>query len=231
MRRIVIECNVRGRDLGGFVDELGAGLTHIQRGLPTGYRIDIGGQFENQRRAMRRLAWVVPLAVGLICVFLFVAFGALRPAVLVLLNLPFALVGGVWVLFAGDIALSVSAAVGFVVLFGIAVENGVVLVSFFRQLTARGLGIDQAVIEGCLLRLRPLLMTTMTSLLGLAPMLFSSGSGSEIQRPLAAVVLGGLVTSTGLTLFVLPVLYHLVEGRFGPPPSCPEPTSEAAAGA
>jgi len=213
MRRLVVECNVRGRDLGGFVEDLRGRLSALERGLPTGYRIDIGGQFENQRRAMVRLSFVVPLSIGLVLVLLFAAFGSLRRALMVIANLPFALVGGVLVLYFGGINLSVSAAVGFIALFGIAVENGVVLVTFFNQIRGCGRPVDEAVREGCMLRVRPLLMTTTTTLLGLTPLLFASGAGSEIQRPLAAVVLGGLVTSTALTLLVLPVIYAMVEGR------------------
>jgi cobalt-zinc-cadmium resistance protein CzcA len=211
MRRLVVECNVRGRDLGGFVEELRERLSPVERGLATGYRVDIGGQFENQRRAVRRLSWVVPLSIGLVFLLLFIAFGSVRRALMVIANLPFALVGGVLVLFLADINLSVSAAVGFIALFGIAVENGVVLVTFIGQLEERGRSVREAVREGCLLRVRPLLMTTTTTLFGLTPMLLAGGSGSEIQRPLAAVVLGGLVTSTVLTLVVLPVVYVLVE--------------------
>ena len=213
MRRVVVECNVRGRDLGSFVDDLRQRLSPVQGALASGYRIDIGGQFENQQRAMRRLSWVVPLSIGLIFVLLFSAFGSVRRALVVVVNLPFALVGGVLVLFLAKINLSVSAAVGFIALFGIAVENGVVLVSFFNQLLSEGKTVGQAVREGCLLRVRPLLMTTLTTLLGLSPLLLATGSGSEIQRPLAAVVLGGLVTSTALTLVVLPVIYSMVEER------------------
>jgi cobalt-zinc-cadmium resistance protein CzcA len=162
---------------------------------------------------MGRLAWVVPLTIGLIFVFLFGAFGSLRRALVVLANLPFALIGGVCVIILARFNLSVSAVVGFIALLGIAVENGVVLVAFFNQLLARGRSVEQAVKEGCLLRLRPLLMTTLTTLFGLAPMLLATGSGSQIQRPLAAVVLCGLASSTLLTLIVLPVIYAIVEGR------------------
>jgi cobalt-zinc-cadmium resistance protein CzcA len=185
----------------------------LERSLPAGYRLEIGGQFENQERAMRRLSWVVPLAIGLIFLLLFAAFGSLRPALVVIMNLPFALVGGVLVLVLGQINLSVSAVIGFIALFGIAVENGVVLVSFFNQLRSKGLSLDEAIRRGCSLRVRPLLMTTMTTVLGLSPMLLAQGAGAEIQRPLAAVVLGGLTTSTALTLFILPVVYALVERR------------------
>ena len=211
MRRIVVECNIRGRDLGSFVEDLRARLAPVKERLPNGYRVDIGGQFENQQRATRRLSWVVPLSIGLIFILLYSAFGSFRRALVVVLNLPFALVGGVLVLFFSGINLSVSATVGFIALFGIAVENGLVLVSFFNQLMERGMSAGEAVRRGCMLRVRPLLMTTMTTLLGLTPLLFATGSGSEIQRPLAAVVLGGLVTSTALTLVVLPVIYAMVE--------------------
>lgn len=216
MRRIVVECNVRGRDLGSFVDELRGRLRPIEAELPPGWRIDIAGQFENQRRAMNRLMVVVPLSIALIFLLLASALRSVRRALAVILNLPFALVGGVLVLFFAGIELSVPAAVGFIALFGIAVENGVVLVSFFDQLQREGRGVAEAVREGCLLRVRPLLMTTATTLLGLTPLLLSRGSGAEIQRPLAAVVLGGLATSTLLTLFVLPVIYRWLEGRREP---------------
>ena len=213
MRRLVVECNVRGRDLGSFVEDLRPALAAVQKSLPSGYGLDIGGQFENQQRAMKRLQWVVPLTVGLIFILLFSAFGSLRSSLVVLVNLPFALVGGVLVLFIADIPLSVSATVGFIALLGLAVENGVVLVSFFNHLLARGRSVSEAVQEGCMLRVRPLLMTTLTTLLGLTPMLLARGSGAEIQRSVAAVVLGGLATSALLTLFVLPVIYSMVEQR------------------
>jgi len=213
MRRIVIECNVRDRDLGSFVDELQERLAPVRASLPTGYRIDIGGQFENQQRAMARLSWVVPLSIGLIFILLLSAFGSIGRSLVVLANLPLALVGGVFVLAIGGLPLSVSAIVGFIALFGIAVENGVVLVAFFNQLLAEGKPLREAVYQGCLLRVRPLLMTTMTTLLGLTPMVLATGSGAEIQRPLAAVVLGGLASSTILTLFVLPALFLMVEER------------------
>ena len=209
MRRVVVECNVRGRDLGGFVADLRSKLQPLQRALPPGNRLDIGGQFENQRRAMKRLSWVVPLSLGLIFVFLFSAFGSLRRALVVMVNLPFALVGGVLVLYLWGINLSVSAAVGFIALFGIAVENGVVLVTFFNQLVGRGRTVREAVRQGCAMRLRPLLMTTLTTLLGITPVLLASGSGAEIQRPLAAVVLGGLATS----LVGVPSLVALARSR------------------
>ena len=162
---------------------------------------------------MQRLAIVVPASILLIFLMLFSAFDSARSALLVLLNLPFALVGGILAIFLAKINLSVSSIVGFIALFGIAVENGTVLVTFFNQLRDQGMDVVEAVKKGCELRFRPLLMTALTTLLGLTPLLYASGSGSEIQRPLATVVLGGLVSSMLLTLIVLPVLYSIVESR------------------
>ncbi len=213
MRRVVAECNVRGRDMGSFVGEVRAAIGPIVENLPSGYFVDFGGQFENQQRAMQRLAVVVPVSILLIFLMLFSAFDSMRSALLVLLNLPFALVGGILAIFLAKINLSVSSVVGFIALFGIAVENGTVLVAFFNQLRDQGMDALEAVKKGCELRFRPLLMTALTTLLGLTPLLIASGSGSEIQRPLAAVVLGGLVSSMLLTLIVLPVLYSIVESR------------------
>ncbi len=213
MRRVVVECNIRGRDMGSFVAEIQRKIRPITESLPTGYFVRIGGQFENQQRAMRRLAIVVPISVLLIFLMLFSAFGSIRSALLVLANLPFALVGGILAIYLLDINLSVSAAVGFIALFGIAVENGTVLVTFFNQLRQQGMSTIDAVKQGCDLRFRPLLMTALTTLLGLVPMIYATGSGSEIQRPLATVVLGGLASAMVLTLFVLPALYCIVENR------------------
>ncbi len=213
MRRVVVECNIRGRDMGSFVGEVREAIGPIVQGLPSGYFVDFGGQFENQQRAMQRLAIVVPVSILLIFLMLFSAFDSARSALLVLLNLPFALVGGILAIFLANINLSVSSVVGFIALFGIAVENGTVLVAFFNQLRDQGMDAVEAVKRGCELRFRPLLMTALTTLLGLTPLLYASGSGSEIQRPLAAVVLGGLVSSMLLTLIVLPVLYSIVESR------------------
>jgi len=215
MRRMVVECNIRGRDTGGFVEEVRQKIGPIVNGLPPGTFVTYGGQFENQQRAMRRLAVVVPLSVLLIFLMLFSAFDSLRSALLVLLNLPFALVGGILSMVILDIHLSVSSIIGFIALFGIAVENGTVLVSFFNQLRRGGMRTDEAVRQGCDLRFRPLVLTALTTLLGLLPLLVATGSGSEIQRPLAAVVLGGLVSSTALTLIVLPALYSLVHADAG----------------
>jgi cobalt-zinc-cadmium resistance protein CzcA len=214
MRRVVVECNIRGRDLGGFVAEAQRELQALTLALPTGYFIEYGGQFENQQRAMRRLSVVVPVSILLIFVMLFSALGSFRSALLVLVNLPFALVGGILTMVALKITLSVSTAIGFIVLFGTAVEDGVMLVTFFNQLRKEGLSTAEAVRKGCELRLRPLMMTTLTTLLGLLPMIYATGSGSEIHRPLAAVILGGLASSLALTLIVLPAIYHIVEESF-----------------
>ncbi len=215
MRRVVVEANVRGRDLGGFVADVQAVVAPLARELPPGYWVEYGGQFENQQRAMRQLAIVVPVALLLIMILLYLALGSFRHAFLVLLNLPFALVGGVIAVVAFRMPLSVSAAVAFIVLLGIAVQNGVVLVAFFRQLRERGLGVDETVMQGCELRFRPLLMTALTSFIGHLPMLYATGSGADIQKPLAVVVMGGLVTCTLLTLVVMPVIYGWLEERRG----------------
>jgi heavy metal efflux system protein len=212
MRRVVVEANVRGRDLGGFVVETQRRLAELTSQLPSGYHVEYGGQLENQQRAMRQLAIVVPVALLLILVLLYLALGSVVDSVLVLVNLPFALVGGVVGVVIFRMPLSVSAAVAFVVLLGIAVQNGVVLVAFFRQLRQRGLSTANAIEEACRLRFRPLLMTALTSFIGHVPMLYARGAGADVQRPLAVVVMGGLLTSTLLTLVVLPVLYRLAGG-------------------
>ena len=181
--------------------------------LPEAYSLKWGGQFENQQRAAARLGIVVPIALGLIFLLLFSTFGSLRQALLVLSNIPFALIGGVFALFISGEYLSVPASVGFIALLGIAVLNGVVLVTYFNQLYAQGMPVAQVVVEGALRRLRPVLMTASIAALGLVPLLFASGPGSEVQKPLAIVVIGGLVTSTLLTLILLPILYR----EFGVP--------------
>ena len=213
MRRVVVECNIRGRDMGSFVAEVQRNMQTIAKTLPTGYFLEYGGQFENQQRAMTRLGIVVPVSIALIFIMLFSGLGTIRSALMVFANLPLALVGGILAMFLLKINMSVSAAIGFIALFGTAVGNGVVLVAFFNQLRQEGLTTAEAVRKGCELRFRPLLMTALAMLLGLVPMLFATGSGSEIQRPLAAVVLGGLVSSLFLTLLVLPVIYQIVETR------------------
>ena len=208
-RRIGVECNISGRDLGGFVAEA---RRAVRQGvsLPPGYFLTWGGQFENQQRAMERLAVILPATIGLILVLLFLTFGSLRLSLLVLLDLPFALIGGVMALWLSGLYLSVPASVGFIALFGIAVLNGIVLLSYITQLEEDGVPAGEAVERGCLNRLRPVLMTATITVLSLVPLLFARGPGSEIQRPLAVVVVGGLISSTLLTLLVLPVLYSWV---------------------
>jgi cobalt-zinc-cadmium resistance protein CzcA len=208
-----VEANVRGRDLGGFVKDVQAAIAPLLKELPADYFVDYGGQFENQQRAMRQLSLVIPVALLLILVFLYLALGSVGNSLLVLLNLPFALIGGVIAVVAFRMPLSVSAAVAFIVLLGIAVQNGVILMSFFRQLRQRGRSVTDTIREGCDLRFRPLLMTALTSFIGHLPMLYATGSGADIQKPLAVVVMGGLITSTILTLIVLPTLYFLIETR------------------
>ncbi len=211
MRRVVVESNVRGRDLGGFVEEVRGALAPLTSVLPAGYFVEYGGQFENQQRAMRQLALVVPVVFLLIGFLLYLALGGARNALLVLVNLPFALVGGVAAAVMFRMPLSVSAAVAFIVLLGIAVQNGVVLVTFFGQLRERGTPVVETVVEGCRLRLKPLFMTALVGFIGQLPLVYARGSGADIQRPLAVIVMGGIVTSTLLTLLVLPVLYFAVE--------------------
>jgi cobalt-zinc-cadmium resistance protein CzcA len=213
MRRVAAEVNIRGRDLGGFVAEAKQALARIESELPPGYFLEFGGQFENQQRAMQRLSIVVPIALLLILFLLYLALGSLRDSLLVVLNLPFALVGGIIAVWLFRMPLSVSAAVAIIVLLGIAVQNGVVLVAFFRQLRAEGKSVDETVRTGCYLRFRPLLMTALCSFIGQLPLLYSTGSGADIQRPLAVVIMGGIVTSTLLTLIVLPTIYDWFETR------------------
>ncbi len=205
-RRVVAELNVVGRDIGGFVEEARERL-QAELDLPTGYFVTWGGQFEQQQRAMARLRLMVPVALVLIFILLYLNFRSTRPVFLILVNIPLALVGGVIGLKVSGLYLSVSASVGFIALFGIAVLNGLVMVEFFRNLEADGKDRLDAVLEGAELRLRPVLMTASTTALGLLPMVWASGVGSEVQRPLAVVVVCGVVTSTLLTLMVLPVLY------------------------
>ncbi|MCL4801789.1 MAG: CusA/CzcA family heavy metal efflux RND transporter [Burkholderiales bacterium] len=211
-RFAVVIANVRGRDLVGFVDEARRKVAAAAE-LSTGYRLAWGGQFENQQRAARRLAIVVPVAIGLIFLLLFTTFRSIRQAVLVLLNIPFAMIGGVFALWLSGEYLSVPASVGFIALLGIAVLNGVVMLTYFNQLRATGMDPAQVVVEGARRRLRPVMMTASIAAFGLVPLLFATGPGSEIQRPLAVVVIGGLVTSTLLTLVLLPILYR----RYGEP--------------
>ena len=206
-RRIVVEFNIKGRDTGSVVAD-GQKLLSSRLSLPPGYYATWGGTFENQERAMQRLLLIVPVTLVLIYLLLFLTFGSLRYASLIMLNLPLALIGGILGLLFTGLYLSVPAAVGFIALFGVAVLNGVVLVSQINQLRDTGLPLEESVRQGCERRLRPVLMTALVAILGLAPLLFASGPGSEVQRPLAVVVVGGLFTATLLTLVVLPVLYQ-----------------------
>ena len=209
-RKLIVECNVRGRDIGSFVSEAQQKLAEIEQGLPSGYRLVWGGQFENMQRAMRRLAIVVPIVLLLIFVLLVSALGSFRSATLIMVNLPFAVIGGVAAMYFFEIHLSVAATIGFIAVLGVAVEDALVLVSFCDQLRKKGLKTLDAVYKACFLRVRPLVMTTMTTLLGLLPMLYATGAGSEIQRPLVVVIFGGMISSLILELIVLPVLYVLV---------------------
>jgi len=210
LRRIGIEMNITDRDIGGYVAEAREAIQK-RVSFPPGYYTTWGGQFENQERAMRTLMIIVPVAVGLILLLLFLTFGSMRQALLVLTNLPFALIGGVFALSVSGLYLSVPASVGFIVLFGVAVLNGLVLVSHIAQLQQEGVPVEDAIVRGSHDRLRPVLMTASIAIFSLIPMLFASGPGSEVQRPLATVVVGGLITSTFLTLVVLPTLYHRFE--------------------
>jgi cobalt-zinc-cadmium resistance protein CzcA len=211
-RRIFVGFNVVGRDIGGVVDEGRRKLAEQVR-LPEGYTAVWGGAFENMERANRRLMIVVPITLGLVFFLLFWAFHSLRYATLIILNLPFALIGGIVSLWVSGQYLSVPASIGFIELFGLAVGNGIVLVSYINQLRHEGQPIDEAILTGCSLRLRPVVMTMMTTLLGLLPLALAQGIGAEVQRPLATVVIGGLFSSTALTLIVLPALYSAFAGR------------------
>lgn len=206
-RRWIISANVRGRDMGGVVADIQK-LIASKIELPSGYYLEYGGQFENQQRAMNKLAVIVPIALGLIFLMLYMSLGSLKSASLIFVNVPLALIGGILGLFITGEYLSVPASVGFIALFGIAVQNGLVLVSYVNQLREEGHDTSEAIIEACLLRLRPVLMTALTTILGLVPLLISHGMGSEVQRPLAVVVVFGLISSTFLTLILIPTLYQ-----------------------
>ena len=213
LRRIGIEMNIEGRDIGGFVAEAKRKIAENVK-LPSGYYITWGGQFENQQRAMAKLMIIGPIAIGLILLLLFATFRSIKLALLVIFNLPFALIGGVFSLWISGLYLSVPASVGFIVLFGVAVLNGVVLVSRISQLREEeGLDLTQAILKGSADRLRPVLMTASIAVFSLIPMLYASGAGSEIQKPLATVVVGGLITSTLLTLLLIPSMYGWFEKK------------------
>jgi cobalt-zinc-cadmium resistance protein CzcA len=206
-RRVVVGANVEGRDLGGFVREVEQRMAQDIK-LPEGFEVKFGGQFENMQRAMSTLSVIVPITIAAIFFLLFLLFNSLKLASLIILVLPFASVGGVIGLAVTREYLSVPASVGFIALWGIAVLNGVVLVSCIRRLREEGMNVMAAVREGCIQRFRPVMMTATVALLGLVPFLFASGPGSEVQKPLAIVVIGGLLSSTLLTLVVLPALYR-----------------------
>jgi cobalt-zinc-cadmium resistance protein CzcA len=205
-RYAVVESYVTGRDLAGFVRDVQARIGRDVK-LPAGYSIGYGGQFETYLAARNRLAIVVPIALGLILILLYAAFGSLRQALLVFTGVPLAVTGGVMALFLRGLPFSISAGVGFIALSGVAVLNGVVMVSQFNRLSSDGASARDAAREGALMRLRPVLMTALVASLGFVPMAIAHGTGAEVQRPLATVVIGGLISSTLLTLFVLPVLY------------------------
>jgi cobalt-zinc-cadmium resistance protein CzcA len=211
-RRMAIELNIHGRDIGSFVAEAQKQVKERVT-LPAGYYVEWGGQFENQKQATKRLMIITPLVIGLIFLLLFTTFNSVKLAALVILNLPFALIGGVFALLVSNLYLSVPASVGFIVLFGIAVLNGLVLVSYISQLRQEGVELGDAVKQGCSTRLRPILMTALITIGSLIPMLIATGPGSEIQKPLATVVVGGIFTSTIATLLVLPIMYGWFERR------------------
>jgi cobalt-zinc-cadmium resistance protein CzcA len=214
-RRVVVMSNVRGRDLGSFVDDVRA---RIERNvtLPPGYFIEYGGQFENQQRATRRLMLIVPIVIAVIFVLLYITFNSVSEAFLVVGNIPFALVGGIAVLWLRGMNLNLSASIGFIALFGVAMLNGIVLVSAIAQLRAAGSSTRDAVLAGSSRRLRPVLMTAVVASVGFIPMAIATSTGAEVQRPLASVVIGGLVSSTALTLILLPVMYDWLFGARQP---------------
>jgi cobalt-zinc-cadmium resistance protein CzcA len=212
-RMVIVQSNVRGRDLGGFARDVQRQVT-ARVSLPEGYFVTYGGQFENQQRAMARLAIIVPIVLLVILGLLYASFGNSRQALLVMSNVPFALVGGIAALWVRGLNLNLSAAVGFIALFGIAVLNGVVLIAYINQLRNQGVRLEQAVRDGAAVRFRPVLMTALVASFGFIPMAISSSPGSEVQRPLATVVIGGLISSTMLTLVVLPLLYEWLEERW-----------------
>lgn len=217
-RYAVIQMDVRGRDVNGFVQDANAAIEQKIK-LPPGYWVEWGGSFENQQRALTRLSVIVPLTILFIFVLLYTAFNSIKYATMIMANVPFAIVGGVISLWISGQYLSVPSAIGFIAVFGMAMLNGVVLVSFINDLRAQGLPLADAVRRGCELRLRPVLMTAFTTILAIIPLLLSTGVGAETQRPLASVVVGGLITSTLLTLIILPVIYEWVETRARPPSS------------
>lgn len=210
-RRVVVSANVRGRDIGSFVSEAQSRLSEVK--IPAGYWTVWGGTFEQLESASQRLKIVVPVALLLVFTLLFAMFGNVKDGLLVFTGIPFALTGGVVALWLRDIPLSISAGIGFIALSGVAVLNGLVMISFIRNLREEGRTLDEAIHEGALTRLRPVLMTALVASLGFVPMAIATGTGAEVQRPLATVVIGGILSSTALTLLVLPLLYRLVHGK------------------
>lgn len=211
-RRVVVTANVRGRDLGSFVEEAQTRI-NSEVDLPAGYWLDYGGTFEQLQSASQRLSIVVPVTLVLILGLLLMAFGSLKDALIIFTGVPLALTGGVAMLWLRDMPLSISAGVGFIALSGVAVLNGLVMLSFIRELRAEGVPLNDAIQQGALTRLRPVLMTALVASLGFVPMALNTGTGAEVQRPLATVVIGGIVSSTLLTLLLLPALYRIVHGR------------------
>ncbi len=209
-RRVVIQANVRGRDLGSFVEEVKRKV-EAEVKLPIGYHLEYGGEYEKMQSAMSRLGVAVPVTFFLIFLLLFTTFGSVKQSILVFTGIPFAVTGGVLALLFRGMPFSISAGIGFIALFGVAVLNGVVLITFINDLRIGGMPLQQAVVQGCLLRLRPVLMTAAVASIGFIPMALAHGAGAEVQKPLATVVIGGLITSTLLTLFVLPTLYAWLE--------------------
>jgi cobalt-zinc-cadmium resistance protein CzcA len=220
-RRIVVQANVRDRDIGSYVSDV---MKTIDRevSLPPGYYVRYGGQFEHLERAQHRLLVVVPIALGLILVLLYISLGSVRSTLLIFTGVPLALTGGVGALWLRGLPVSISAAIGFIALSGVAVLNGLVMVTFIESLRARGESVHDAVVAGSLSRLRPVMMTALVASLGFVPMALNTGMGAEVQKPLATVVIGGIISSTLLTLVVLPVLYTLFGAR-----RRPEPVAEA----
>jgi cobalt-zinc-cadmium resistance protein CzcA len=209
-RRAAIMVNLRGRDVEGFVYEAMARIKAEVK-FPPGYSFEFGGQFENLQAARTRLAIIVPLALVFIFILIFMSFGSLRQAALIFVCVPLAVTGGVFALWIRDMPFTISAGVGFIALSGIAVLNGIMLISFINQLRGQGRNVREAVIEGTLTRLRPKMMTALVASFGFVPMAIATGAGAEVQRPLATVVIGGIITSTFLTLVLLPVLYEWME--------------------
>jgi cobalt-zinc-cadmium resistance protein CzcA len=211
-RRVIVQMNVQKRDLGSFVNEAKKAIDKNIK-LDQGYRIEWGGQFQNQERAMKKLLVVVPVAILIIFGLLVLSFNSLSSALIVLLNVPLALIGGVLALWLRGMYISVPAVIGFIALFGVAVLNGLVLISTFNKLKAQISDTDKLIIEGSKSRLRPVLMTALVAILGFLPMAISHGAGAEVQKPLATVVIGGLLSSTFLTLFVLPCVFRVVSKK------------------